>query len=265
MNVFALGLVFLSSVLSAGGDEPVSVSLMSISEARFREIKADKKHQFAEQNLKVTLFLQGPKVAKATHWGHVQLTGARDDTGKQLKIKSGFKKPDKSYIEINREQMWFFNDNPPKDGIKVELELDPSARSSTKLVAFEGEVKLKSSKKEEVVVDGLESLVGKAIDHPVLASAGLAVSVIKYKPENRSEYIKLKVTGPKEAIDGFSLIDGQGKKVSNSKMWSERGGSTVLSLGGNKPLADGAKLKIIAETGKSEVVVPFKLENVDLP
>ncbi len=255
----------LGSAVQAADRSPVSVDITSISESRFKAFEEDKKHPFADDKLEITLLLKGPAAQHATHWGHVKLLQAADDTGKPLKLQSGFEKPDKSFLKINREQMWFFHDDPPQDAIKVALALDPSSRSSTKLRVLKGTLQLKASRNEEVIVENLDRRVGQTIKHPTLKKGGLVVSVVKFEPDNPSEYIKLKVTGPEEACEGFSLIDPQGEELSNSRMWFRVGNSTNLGLGGDGPLPQGVRLKVLVETQKDVTNVPFSFKDVPLP
>ncbi len=245
----------------------VDVKAMKITDNRSRQlIETERSKKFGSfpGTTDIELVLQGAKVAEATHWGHVNVTQAKDDKGNDVKLAAkNFSYPGfKDYSELNRKHMWFFEKNPPKDSIKVTIKIAQPARAASKLTIVEGSLKLKSATFADVNVAGLAGLVGKAVDDPLLKKAGATVTIKKVDAKTRQ--LQFVTNDPDKRIEGYSLVDPGGKKLSQGHSAFGFGNSKTVTLSCTG-LPANATLQLKIATATKETTVPFTLTNLPLP
>jgi len=253
----------LAPLLVASLSAEVEVSLLTVSEHRTRTVaKAPGERDFGGGqvgSLTLELMLSGPEVEAATHLGPVKLDAAEDDGGKSLVRKAGGHFGD-GFDEIDREHMWFMSDDPPKDRIKVRVDLDPAGRQAAKLTEVAGVLTLRTTESKPVL---LVPEAGKAVSDPLLSGAGVKVRVKKVDAAKGS--LELAVEDPDGKLGKLDWVDAEGESlvVGTSSFGFNNKRTVSLDTGGKS--AEGARLRIPVYTKVSNEEVRFKLENIELP
>ena len=264
MNALVLSLALTVSIALAAQAQPVSVSVYTIRDNRVSNLGDSQSPSVQhDAGLTIELLLRGFPIESATHWGHVTLA-AKDEHGKSLAYKPGFYDEDTQYVQLNREQMWFFRNDAPRNEISVEVKLDPPSRTA-RTIKLKGELKIKNSQTTDVVVNDLAGMTGKDIDSPILKSAGASIRVMKHNPQDSSAYLQLQITDPHKTIIETNLINANGEKVNVGRSWFGMGHITTLTLSSFEPIPPNARLNISVETEKTETTVPIMLKDVPLP
>lgn len=247
---------------SARADEAIKVSPFTVSESReatMHELARDK-----SSSLTLTLLLEGEAIKSVTHLGAVEVTAAADDKGNRLEgLSRGFST---RFGKINREHMWFFMDEKPRDKIKVDVRLEAPPRSAKALRGVAGSIKLRKVQTTDVFIGDLASKVGKQVDHAALKKLGVTLQIEKYEPQNRGEYIEFKLTDPKELVVDYALVDAKGEAINRAASAFGFGDSKTVDLGGGSKAAPAnARLKLIVTTEQEEISVPFEVKAIELP
>jgi hypothetical protein len=211
--------------------------------------------------MKLIIEVQGEDVAHASHYGLLELAGASDDKNTPLKLNEdalGFHDLRKEFVEIDRDQMFFGEDNPPKDTIRIELPFDTPARSVL-TVSVRGKLQLKKIQTVDVQVP---TTPGEVKDEQ-LAKAGVKLTIVKPEEENEFAY---EVSGKLDNLFETQVIDGQGKPVETMGR-SRFGGDESMHCNINltKPCPRDAKLKLTLVTKAENVPVTFDLKDLKLP
>jgi hypothetical protein len=207
------------------------------------------------------LEVQGEDVARASHYGMLEIQAAADDKGGPLKLNEdalGFHDPRKEFVEIDRDQMFFGEDNPPKDIIRIEIPLESPARSAS-AVSVRGKLQLKKVETVDVLVPATPG----EVKHEQLEKLGVKVTIIKPEPDGGFVY---EAAGKLDALHQAQVVDAQGKPLETGGSSSFSDGETLhreISL--EKPLPPDAKLKLSLVVKAENVPVTFELKDLKLP
>ncbi len=251
-----------------------SVRIVQIHEVRHKDLrKTPPKAQFggaqlgAQERLAITVEITGAAAARAEKFGFVQITKAEDDQGKALKPREGFgmnTNPHDRFVDVDRESMFFWEDDKPKDRLRVTLHIDAPARSSKALKTLTGKLKLFVIKeRKEVIVADILSMQGKTIENDLLKSAGLNIKISKV--DEKSKAVTFETTGNQNSLLQLALIDAAGKEINVTVMTMTLGDKTSRSLQPAGSVPADARLKLTLGFGQETVEVPFNFTDIPLP
>ncbi len=211
--------------------------------------------------LKLVLEVQGEDVAHASHFGMLELANAADDKGGQLKLNEdafGFHDMRTEFVEIDRDRMFFGEDKPPKDLIRVELPFESPARAAS-AIAVRGKLQLKRVETVDVLVP---TTIGD-VKNEQLDKLGVKVKIVKPDDNDTFSY---EVTGKLDALNAAQLVTAAGEPLETGGGMSMSDGEKLsrdISL--NKPLPADTKLKLSLVTKAENVPVTFELKDLKLP
>lgn len=263
----------------------VTVKSLRISETRLRDLApSDEPEPDAEPPgvLTLTVWLHGEGAKEATHFGRVRIREAVDDTGASLKRDAGH--PDWRAADLFAAgggdeflplQPAFFRpdeggaDPPPA----VDLHLALPRRGARAIARLKGQFQVRAGgERKEVSVRHLPALVGRPIDDPALAAAGLVVTVADPKslrrevgPMPEGTALPLEITGDPTAIQAVRVLDARGEEVSQGSLPERAEGKRVEVVMLGRPLDDTMTLKLDPLVGQKTVTVPVELEDIPLP
>ncbi len=276
----ASGIAVMILALSAlvMGDPPSKakpvVRVVTVHEVRHKDLRKNPpKPQFgggqldAQERLAVTIEITGDAAARAEKFGFVQITKAEDDQGKALKPREGFgmdTNPHDRLVDVDRDSMFFWEEEKPKDKLRVTLHFDAAARSSKALKTLTGKLKLFVIKeRKEVIVAGILSMQGKTIENELLKSAGLSIKIAKVNEKTKA--VTFETTGNPDSLLELALIDAAGKEINVMLMTTTLGGQTSRSLQPEESAPADARLKLTIGIGQETVEVPFNFTDIPLP
>ena len=250
------------------------VRVITVHETRHKDLRKNPtKPQFgggnpdAKGRLAVTIEITGDAAARAEKYGFIQVTKAEDDQGKALKPREGFGmnfNPHDRLVDVDRDAMFFGEEEKPKDKLRVTLHFDAPARSSKALKTLTGTLKLfVFQERKEVLVTDILSMQGKTIENELLKSAGLNIKVAKVNEKTKA--VTFETTGDQDSLLGLSLVDAAGKEINVMLMTTTSGGQTSRSLQPEKSAPADARLKLTIGIGQETVEVPFSFTDVPLP
>ncbi|MBU0639867.1 MAG: hypothetical protein KKB50_13445 [Planctomycetes bacterium] len=280
--------IAIASALLAGPGQAadsagVDVRLLSITEVRHVVLEKPAQGEEAisftfgdspEPGLVLELELIGVVAGQATHYGHVTVKSAEDDTGHKLNpLKPRFSMNDagSTFLKIDREHMYFGQGQVPQDRIKFDVKLELPNRAAKKLAMAAGSVKLRTGKRQDVLIAGPRQKIGTPLKDKALAAAGLKVEIVEPQPDgflapqDLSKAVVFRVSGKLETLLDASVVDAQGKELSSGSMSSTAGDAKTYVLEADESLPDDARLKLVVLLGQKDVEVPFKLADVPLP
>jgi hypothetical protein len=263
---FLCNLLFGAMTLAEPAGSGSTVTAFEIVETRQVRLKPQTGRQMrrfgAEQpGMKLVVDVQGADVARASHFGMLEVEAASDDKGGQLKLDEeaiGFHDYHKEFVPIDRERMFFGEEKPPKDLIRVEIPLTPPARSAA-TVSVRGKLQLKRVETTDLLV---AATPGDVKDEQ-LAKLGLKLKIVKSEEGNGFAY---EVSGKLDALNDAKLVDAQGKPLEtqgSSSFGDDE--SQHHEIGLEKPLPAGAKLKLALVVKATNVPVAFDLKDLKLP
>lgn len=243
-------------------NEDVKVTPLNINESRYAQLDKSEDDMMGMGGLTIEVRLQGEAVAQATKVGNVKITKAVDNLGKSLARESHSAFNDRMEV-IDRDSR--FGPKRADDETHVSLSLKPSARAALQIAVLEGTVTLSVTKVAKVEISGkeLNNLIGKKIESPVLANAGISVEVSKVN--SGGSLITMKVVDKKELLSDMDVIGADGGSLKEGHASGGFGGVTTTELFGSEGFSDDAKLVLSVETDRQDLQVPFKLENLPLP
>lgn len=259
-QIFFVGIVVAS--ISSIAVAELKVETFRVSESRIVQVKKLKSDKSFSQssNLTVQMLISGKEVENFSHYSRPKPTEARDDSGQSLVRKKSFFGGEQ-FQELNRKQMWFFEKNPPKDQIKVDVHLVAPARKATRIAVLKGSLQLQSSKTNSIT---FPAKVTKAVDDKALKAAEVAIEITRVNATNGR--VQLKVRDPKKLVQGnMEIIDAKGKKISRGH--SSFGFNDVrnVTVNTNGKLPDGAKVQVSIVESRKTIDVPFELNDIPLP
>jgi hypothetical protein len=248
---------------SAAGPTVTAVEIVEVRQARLKAKADSTGPRFSSERpgMKLVVEVQGEDVARASHYGMLEIQAATDDKGGPLKLNEdalGFHDMRKEFVAIDREQMFFGKDKPPKDVIRIEFPFEPPARAAS-AVSVRGKLQLKKVETVDVLVP---TTVGD-VRHEQLEKLGVKFKIVKSEEASGFSY---EVSGKLEALDEAQLVDAQGKPVETSGSSSYSDGESLhreISL--EKPAPADAKLKLSLVVKSENVPVTFDLKDLKLP
>ena len=267
-------LSLLPSMIVVGGlliaskpDTAIKVRPLSITETRHHQImKLDESLNSMQQQSELTLevLLVGKATETVGQWGDVKLETAVDDQGNPLTVRKIAFGSD-PYADIDRDSMWFFADEPPKDQIRLKIPFDHSKRGATTIARLKGTMTLVDVETARHELDELETHVGDAIFIDVLKPLNASVRLTKFSPGESHELIELEVRDPDDVVSSFDFVDAAGEVISTNSSWFGFGDQKTWNLGGSESLPPGANLRVSIVTGTRKIVVPFDFSDIGLP
>lgn len=266
-----LSTVFLCNValLLPPSAEPVdglkvtAVEIVDLRRAKLKPAKPSENQHFSfdRPGLKLVVEVQGEDAARASHYGMLEIESATDNTGAKLKLNEdafGFHDSRTEFVEIDRSQMFFGEDDAPKDLIRVELPFESPARSAA-TISVRGKLDLKKVATVDVLVP---TTVGELANEDA-KKAGLKIKIVKPDDEKSFSY---EVSGKLDALFNAAIVDADGKPVETNGGSSFGGGDTshrVIYL--EEPMPENAKLRLSIVTKAEIVPAKFDLKDVKLP
>jgi hypothetical protein len=258
---------------SPAGAKPV-VRVITVHEVRQKDLRKNPpKSQFgsvnpdAQERLAITLEITGDAAARAEKFGFVQITKAEDDQGKALKPLEGSgmnTNPHDRLVDVDRDSMFFWEEDTPRDKLRIDLHLDAAARASKSLKTLAGKLKLFIIKeRKEVLVADILSMQGKTIEHELLKAAGLSITVTKV--EDKSKAVTLETTGNDDSLLELELVDAAGKPVNVATMTSMLNNQVSRTLHPVEAVPGDVRLKLTIGVGQETVEVPFNFTDIPLP
>lgn len=256
--------VTLIGLLAGTASAAVKVTPLRISESRSKVInKVEGEKSFTSSDngsLTIQLLVAGPEVTGATHFGKVDVKKATDDAGNSAVSDSRSRFSRDRFSELNRKHMWFFHDNPPKDKVKIDIRLKVTPRGAKRLAVLEGSLVLRSTDYTQVTA---APSAGKAIADKALGDAGITVDVKRVDAKNGM--VEMSVSDPNDKLGDIELVDASGKAINSGRSSFGFNKKKTVRLDSDKPLPSGVKVRIPIAVKVTNVDVPFKLENIELP
>jgi hypothetical protein len=248
---------------SAGGPTVTALEILEVRHGWLKPKADPSGPRFGSDRpgLKLIVEVQGADVARASHYGMLEIEAAADDKGAPLKLNEdalGFHDPRKELVEIDREQMFFGEDKPPKDVIHVELPFEPPTRAAS-AISVRGKLQLKKVETVDVVVPATPG----DVKHEQLEKLGVKLKIVK--PEEATGFV-YEVSGKLDAVNEAQVVDAQGKPLETSGSSYFSDGETLhreISLA--KPAPPDAKLKLALVVKAENVPVTFELKDLKLP
>lgn len=211
--------------------------------------------------LKVVFDLVGPDAGAASHFGMVEIESATDDKGGKLKRDEeafGFHDMFKEMVEVDRDQMFMFDHNAPKDAVRVELQFQNPPRSAA-TVSVKAKMRLRKVATATVRVPAKP---GEVKDEK-LAKAGIKLTIKKADEEGSFEF---EASGALDMLHGAMLVTAGGEPI-------ETNGGSTMSSGDEvqrnwslrEKLPADAQLKLDLVTTSEMLAVPVELKDVKLP
>ena len=276
----ASGVAVMILALSAlvAGDPPSEakpvVRVIMVHEVRHKDLRKNPpKSQLGgayrddQERLAVTIEITGDAAARAEKYGFIQITKAEDDQGKALKPREGFGmnfNPHDRVVDVDRDSMFFSEEEKPEDRLRVTLHFDAPARSSKALKTLTGKLKLFVIKeRKEVIVADILSMQGKTIENELLKSIGLNIKIAKV--DEKSKDVTLETTGNQNSLLELALIDAAGKEINVATMTVPLGDKTSRLLHPVESVPADARLKLTLGLGQETVEVPFNFTDIPLP
>ena len=257
-------------------DKKTQVQVIEIREVRGRDLRSTTTQPQSgsaqparPSRLTVTIELAGKAAGKAVRYGHVHVAKAEYEPSKALKVREGVgtdMHPHDRFVDVDREAMYFWEKEKPKDRIRVDLQFEPAPRSAKAIKTLSGTLKLFTveSRKQATIADIL-SKKGATLEDELLKSAGLSVKVVRAE----SKRITIEITGKTDDLLDVALTTAQGKLIDVAMMVSSAtvaSGTTVLrSLEPWSAVPTDARLVLTVALGAQTVEVPFSFTNVPLP
>ena len=210
--------------------------------------------------MKLVLEVQGDDVARASHYGMLELAGATDDKGGQLKLNEdalGFHDMRKEFVEIDRDQMFFGDDKAPKDLIRIELPFESPARGAA-TISVRGKLQLKKVETVDILVP---ATLGD-VKNDQLEKLGVKVKIVKPDDDDTFSY---EATGKLDTIHEAVLVSGDQPVETSGSSWMKTGEELHRDISLVKPLGADVKLKLSLVVKAENVPVTFELKDLKLP
>lgn len=266
-----LAFVLLSnaSVVAAVFGGPVSgptvtaAEIIDVRRVRLKPQSPAEEPRFSldRPSMKLTIEIQGPEVSRASHFGMLELESAADNKGNKLKLDEsslGFNDFRKEFVAFDRNHMFFGQENPPKDLVRIELTFEPAVREASS-ISVRGKFQLKHVETIDILV---AAAVGD-IKHEQLDKLGLKLKIIK---PSRPNDISYEASGKLAALHDVQLIDADGQPVENNGVASMSDSLTLQrDIYLSNPPPPGAKLKVSLVTKAEDAPVAFDLKDLKLP
>jgi hypothetical protein len=248
---------------SAAGPTVTALEIVEVRRGWLKPTAEPARPRFSPERpgMKLVVEIQGEDVVHASHFGKLELGSATDDKGEQLQLNEdalGFHDPRTEFVPIDRGQMFFGEDNPPKDLIRIELPFESPARAAS-AISVRGKLQLKRVETVDVVVPTTPG----EVQNDRLDKLGVKVKIVKPEEDDSFSY---EVAGKLDAVNQAQLVTAQGKPLETNGSSSMSDGETLrrdISLA--QPLPADAQLKLSLVVKAENVPVPFELKELKLP
>jgi hypothetical protein len=269
-KLIVLGVLLLATVAPA---QKATITLKKLVEKR--EMTTEKESFFNDKGIELTLHIDGPDVQGARKIGNLTVTKAVDDVGTDLNKQDEATMSSDSFQEIQEPMSFGDDDKKPKPtGFDLDVNLpQPSARNAKMIKQVSGSVQvLVGGEKKIVKVQKLKSSLGKAVDDPVLKSAGVTIKLLDPGSAGlatmmgeKDKTVPAEISGNMDLIAKVRIVDAADEDHSQMSMKSgEEGKSTVMYFL-DKSLDDDLTLEIELWPGQKTVTIPIELKDVKLP
>ncbi len=248
---------------AAGGPTVTAVEIVDLRRARLKPQADSAGPRFSSERpgMKLVVEVQGEDVARASHFGLLEIQAATDDEGGPLKLNEdafGFHDMRKEFVAIDRDHMFFGDDHPPKDVIRIEIPFESPVRAASTL-SVRGKLQLKKVETVDVLVP---ATVGD-VRHEQLEKLSVKFKIVKSEEASGFSY---EVSQKLDALNEAQLVDAQGQPLETRGSSSYSDGETLhrdISL--EKPVSAEAKLKLALVVKAEKVPVAFDLKDLKLP
>lgn len=220
---------------------------------------------YSQKYLSLIVRLKGADIAKATRIGKLSLDEATDDKGNAVKLQSSLYS--KRMRRVNRTS-YSGGDRLSREEIDYSINLTGPAKTATKLSVLKGSftIAIGETRSATMPIAKLAGLKGKTVEFEALKAMGLEVKLDTFRTKPGFS-MRLRVTGKKEErakLLQAEIVDGAGKTIRSGSFFLLNSFSTV-NTSSIRPLPDGAKLKIVIETGSKEKTLSFNFKDLALP
>ncbi|GAB4144734.1 MAG: hypothetical protein Tsb009_16560 [Planctomycetaceae bacterium] len=261
--------VLTCAPLSALAQSPkISVKPVAVREYRFQLLVPQKRtYSIFGNALNIILRFKGDELAKATRYGKIQVTEAKDNNGKSIEFSKGSSYLKTRMSKIPRSTYNVAGEKSSPDEVEILLPLDVPPRSATSLTTVKGQMTFVISKTTDITIPAskLQDLIGKAIPDPTLKKYGLKATVSSYNSGKTGTRLQLKIEGEKrKSVLEVHFFDPAGKKVSFSSFIFPGFRSSSATVRSSKPIPEGSTIKITVETEVKEIVADFDLKDIPL-
>lgn len=255
---------------AAGAKQPATAANVTVHEiADFRRVRPNEKPNpnglrvvsGERPGLKLVIDLHGPDAISASHYGMFELESAADDKGAKLKLADDaltFNDLRKEMLEVDRERMFVFDENPPKDAIRIELPFENPNRGAA-AISIRGRLQLKRVATLAVLVP---AKVG-AVVNDQLEKAGVKIKIKKPGQPNGFSY---EISGKTDMLNAAQLVDAAGKPIeTNGSATSESGSKIEREVYLENPVPSGTQLKLDLVTKAETIPLTIDLKDIKLP
>lgn len=261
--------IMIAAALGAALTTPAALAEVEVEPIQLSENRSVqlKELDFTEQVgsdgslMTLTLLLSGPEVAEATHYGQVDVTEVRDDTGASLAPPRRTFPAQAGFQELDREHMWFLADNPPEDKIKVDIRLEGTDRGARRLASIKGSLQLRTTATESFTV---EPVAGQSVEHALLERAGATLEIRQINDQNGR--VQLAATDPDGLLGDPEIVNADGEDITmGTASFGFNDRKTIQLDPQDQTLPEGAKIRVHVITGREDLQVPFEFEDLPLP
>lgn len=260
MHALMFSILIASGIYA--GESAVTVKPIGMTESRSVNFEKPSGDSFMMQQgnrLEVELLLSGKAVERAARWGDVKLATAVDDRGSALEMQS-ISFQDEKFEDLDREQMWFFEDEPPADRIKVKLPFAAPDRAASS-ISLKGSLVLVDVVTEDHMVE-LAANVGKIVLADVVKELGATIKLNSFDEAMGAE---IEVKDPNGAIADLAIVDADGKDISSTTGWSGWNNMRTYHLSAMENYPASAQLRVSVIVKSTNIEVPFELKDMRLP
>lgn len=231
--------------------------------------------------IELLIDITGEQAKKASGYGFVTLTSAKDENGTDLQLRKQQIDPfgGDGFETIDRDD--FFVEHPD-EGCRVTVKIEPPANAPAKIASAEGTVKLRIiDNATQIDVDNAVSFLGKAVTSTELANEGYAlkleeseekfgdITVKQWKltwtnAPNDQKILDEHGSGGGKGLQSPQLVDADGNVIYTFDGKEYGGGSFAWSMAvqDDTPIPADAKLRFTINKAVSIVDVPFKIMDV---
>lgn len=274
-RALAIGIIGLCTATAIGEPDPATlpatqpvispptVSLVEMSEVRYRSVDADNEAlSNIEPRLNLLLEIGGPAVAGVTRAGRLTITHAADDAGNALAQAYGGDFGGEDFTEIAPYRR---SGEGETSAFQAEIALAAPERSAKAIAALRGEITvLAGGERKTVRVDNLQDLLGNELKHPDFEKAGLKVTLKKPESDDPPT-LALTIAGNLDAIESAAVLDADDNDLAfaSSSFGSDREQEMLFELSG--PITPQTRLVWNLAYGQEKLVIPFELTDIVLP
>lgn len=277
-------LVLATAALFAGAPpaigRPFTVRVARIDDNRVVALPKAPQPFFSNLNppgLVLTLYASGPMARVAVSFGKVKVAVARDNRGDVLRLAPAstgdfpMPTPGSRMHKIQRQPAGFGGHAPR--GFDVPLALTQPPRRAQRIAVLRGSFRVIAGGKLHSITLKPQLLIGKRVNSPLLAKAGLHIKILKSMPAgiflfggSGGQSLILSISGHKAALEKVKVLSASGKSICTGDISNgQKKGAKISAYQLTHPLRAGDKLVLAVATGQKAIKVPFAFRNLTLP